>query len=77
VRVSKAKAGERAGDIAVDTEKSHAVYLEWLAKTRPADRYSPDGTRRPYWLMRPLRPSKEAYRLPLGSQPAAYDTGRD
>jgi anaerobic selenocysteine-containing dehydrogenase len=74
VRVTKAKPGERAGDIAVDTERAHAVYLEWLAKTRPADRHSPDGTRRPYWLMRPLRPAKEAYRLPLGAQPPAGAT---
>ena len=25
---------------------------------------SPDGTRRPYWLMRPLKPGPEVYRLP-------------
>ena len=28
-----------------------------------ADKVSPDGTRRPYWLTRPLKPSKEAYKL--------------
>ena len=32
--------------------------------TRPAARVSPDGTRRPYWLLRPLKPSRDAYRLP-------------
>ena len=26
-------------------------------------RFSPDGTRRPHWLQRPLRPSKDAYKL--------------
>ncbi len=35
------------------------------ARRRPADRFSPDGTRRPYWLIRPLKPSREAYRLPV------------
>jgi hypothetical protein len=40
------------------------VYREWLAKTRPADTVSPDGTRRPYWLARPLKPTKAAYKLP-------------
>ncbi|MGH7504347.1 MAG: molybdopterin dinucleotide binding domain-containing protein, partial [Longimicrobiales bacterium] len=64
VRVRRAEAGERAGDIAVDAALAHDVYREWLELTRPADRHSPDGTRRPYWLLRPLRPSKEAYRLP-------------
>jgi anaerobic selenocysteine-containing dehydrogenase len=63
VRVRKAEPGDRYGDIAVDTAKSHAVFRAWLEKTRPAEQVSPDGTRRPYWLMRPLKPSKEAYRL--------------
>jgi hypothetical protein len=40
------------------------VYREWLARTRPADKVSPDGMRRPYWLSRPLKPTKEAYKLP-------------
>jgi hypothetical protein len=31
---------------------------------RPADRYSPDGTRRPFWMLRPLKPAREFYRLP-------------
>ena len=34
---------------------------EWKAMTRPAARYSPDGTRRPLWLKRPLKPAAEAY----------------
>jgi len=64
VRVRKAGPTDRYGDIAVDTEKAHAVYLKWLSQTRPATHYSPDRRRRPYWMMRPLRPTKEAYALP-------------
>ncbi|MGH9005730.1 MAG: molybdopterin dinucleotide binding domain-containing protein, partial [Acidimicrobiia bacterium] len=63
VRVCKADPGEEAGDIEVDTEAAHAVYRRWLEMTRPADLVSPDGTRRPHWLLRPLKPSREAYRL--------------
>jgi len=63
VRVVKAGARDRHGDIVVDTERSHEVYLRWLEKTRAAREHSPDGTRRPHWLIRPLRPVAEAYRL--------------
>ncbi len=63
-KVSKAEPGEKAGDLFVDTNKSMTVYREWLAKTRSADKVSPDGNRRPYWLPRPLKPTKEAYKLP-------------
>jgi anaerobic selenocysteine-containing dehydrogenase len=62
-KVSKAEAGEKAGDLFVDTNKSMQVYREWLKMTRPADKVSPDGNRRPYWLSRPLKPVKEAYKL--------------
>jgi anaerobic selenocysteine-containing dehydrogenase len=61
--VRKAKDDERAGDVFVDTNCSMQVYREWLATARPADKVSPDGTRRPYWLTRPLKPTKEAYKL--------------
>jgi hypothetical protein len=64
VRVRKAEAGDSPGDIHVNTERSRAVYRTWLQFTRPADLYSPDGTRRPYWLLRPLKPAREFYRLP-------------
>jgi anaerobic selenocysteine-containing dehydrogenase len=63
VRVEKAQPGDRYGDIVVDLEKSKAHYEHWMEKTRPAGKFSPDGTRRPHWLMRPLRPSKDAYKL--------------
>jgi anaerobic selenocysteine-containing dehydrogenase len=64
VRVKKAEPSDRYGDISVDVAKSREAYKEWMAKTRPASRHSPDGTRRPYWMMRPLKPSREVYRLP-------------
>jgi anaerobic selenocysteine-containing dehydrogenase len=63
VRVKKAEAEDKYGDISVDTNKSRAVYQKWLAMTRPADTHSPDGTRRPYWMLRPLKPAREYYRL--------------
>jgi anaerobic selenocysteine-containing dehydrogenase len=64
VRVKKAKPEDKAGDIFVDTKKSREVYQKWLAMTRPADKHSPDGTRRPYWMLRPLKPARECYKLP-------------
>ena len=69
VRVRRAEDGDAYGDISVDTKKSHEVYRRWLARTRPADKFSPDGTRRPYWLLRPLKPAKEFYRLPAEPEP--------
>jgi len=64
VRVRRAELGDSYGDISVDVDKAHEVYRRWLEIARPAARVSPDGTRRPYWLLRPLKPSREAYRLP-------------
>jgi anaerobic selenocysteine-containing dehydrogenase len=64
VRVRKAEPGDAYGDISVDAERARAVYREWLALARPAQTHSPDGTRRPYWLLRPLKPGRDAYRLP-------------
>jgi anaerobic selenocysteine-containing dehydrogenase len=64
VRVKKARENDKYGDISVDTSKSRDVYRRWLAMTRPADTHSPDGTRRPYWMLRPLKPAREFYRLP-------------
>ena len=68
VRVRPAAPTDRLGDICVDTEKAHDAYRRWLARTRPAGQVSPDGTRRPSWLIRPLRPSPRAYLLP-GAEP--------
>jgi hypothetical protein len=68
VRVRKAEPTDRYGDISVDIAKSRTAYQEWMEKTRPASRYSPDGTRRPYWMLRPLKPSREVYRLPKAQE---------
>src|SRR3954470_7852930 len=73
VRVLKAEASDRAGDIHVNTEKSRSVYRTWLQFTRPADEHSPDGTRRPYWLLRPLKPAREFYKLPDEPEPVRAD----
>jgi anaerobic selenocysteine-containing dehydrogenase len=64
VRVRRAEPADAPGDIFVDTEKSREVFKKWLALTRPADKYSPDRTRRPYWMLRPLKPTREYYKLP-------------
>ena len=64
VRVCKAGPSDAYGDITVDTAKAHEVYQRWLELARGADGHSPDGTRRPYWLMRPLKPAKEFFQLP-------------
>ena len=73
VRVRKADATDRHGDVFVDSARAAAVYEEWLRKCRPARTVSPDGARRPYWLLRPLKPSREAYLLPALERPAATD----
>lgn len=62
VRVVKAAPTDQYGDIFVDTNKSHEVYKRWLKLTRPAP--GPGGMRRPWWMLRPLRPSPKAYQLP-------------
>ena len=64
VRVTAAQPGDAYGDISVDTERAHEIYRRWLELARPAEQHAPDGTRRPYWLLRPLKPSRDAYRLP-------------
>jgi anaerobic selenocysteine-containing dehydrogenase len=69
VRVRPAEVGDRYGDVHVDTQKSTAQYRAWLAKTRSALAVSPDRTRRPFWLLRPLKPSKEFFALPDAPAP--------
>jgi anaerobic selenocysteine-containing dehydrogenase len=61
VTLEKAGTDDKYGDIFVDTDKSHAVYREWLAMTRPAP--GPGGLRRPLWFDRPLRPAPDTYKL--------------
>jgi hypothetical protein len=71
LNVEKARPGDQHGDVSVDTKRSMAVYRAWLALTRSAVDHSPDGTRRPDWLKRPLKPVRAAYALP------AHPWGRD
>ncbi len=59
VSVHKAAPEDRYGDVFVDTEKSFAIYKEWLEMTRPAP--GPNGLRRPLWFNRPLRPVEEMF----------------
>jgi hypothetical protein len=63
VRVRRAGPDDAYGDVAVDTERSAHAYRRWLDLTRSAVRWSPDGTRRPRWMLRPLRPVPDAYLL--------------
>jgi anaerobic selenocysteine-containing dehydrogenase len=62
--VRKALPGDRFGDVWVDTVKSMRVYREWLALARPAERFSPDRTRRARWFKRPIQVTPDSYRLP-------------
>lgn len=59
VRLERAHAEDKYGDIFVDTNKSMEIYREWLAMTRPAP--GPDGLRRPLWFARALRPDESTY----------------
>ena len=70
VRVKKAAPGDRYADVSVDTAKARKAYAEWMSRARPAILHSPDGTRRPYWLLRPLKPGREAYVLPGWTKPS-------
>ena len=77
VVISPARPEDQYADVYVDTERSMAVYREWLAMARPGP--GPDGLRRPLWLDRPLRPAPEMFRVGrsagAGSTPAAEDPG--
>jgi anaerobic selenocysteine-containing dehydrogenase len=59
VRVERAGADDRYGDIVVDTNLSFAVYQRWKALARPAP--GPGGLRRPLWIPRAVRPDDSAY----------------
>jgi hypothetical protein len=71
VRILPAQPGDAQGDVSVDTAKSRAAYEKWLEATRPADQHSPDGTRRPWWMLRPVRPERAAYDLPEPTETTA------
>jgi anaerobic selenocysteine-containing dehydrogenase len=59
VRIEKAHKEDQYGDVFVDTDKSFAIYKEWLAMTRPAP--GPGGLRRPLWMNRPFRPDESTF----------------
>ncbi len=59
VRIEKAHADDRYGDVFVDTRKSWEVYRDWMSRTRPAP--GPGGLRRPRWFARPFRPDPGTY----------------
>jgi anaerobic selenocysteine-containing dehydrogenase len=61
VRVTRALADDRYGDVCVDTRKSMEVYREWIARARPAP--GPGGLRRPLHFARAVKPSAKAYRM--------------
>jgi hypothetical protein len=60
VRVTPAQPDDRYGDIFVDLERGREVYRKWLALARPAT----GELRRPLWIFRQLKPSRDAYQLP-------------
>jgi anaerobic selenocysteine-containing dehydrogenase len=59
VRLSAAEAGDRYGDVYVDTGRAHEVYREWLSLTKPGP--GPGNLRRPLWIDRPVKPTPDAY----------------
>ena len=69
VKVERAHRGDAYGTIWVDITKSRKAYTKWLAIARSARANSPNGTRRPWWLLRPLRPGPESFRLPESALP--------
>ena len=69
VRIEKPGKDEKYGDIFVDTNRSHEIYKEWLAMTRPAP--GPNGERRPLWFNRAFTPDKSkggCYYIPKEEQ---------
>ncbi len=78
VNVRKAQAHERYGEVHVDLKKSMDSFEQWKSWTRTAATFSPDGTRRPKWLNRPLRPIDKAYELPKATrEPVKADASED
>jgi anaerobic selenocysteine-containing dehydrogenase len=60
VTVTKAEPGDRYGDTLVDTNRSMAVFHEWMARAKPA---KAGGLRRPLHFKRVARPVDSTYRL--------------
>ena len=65
VRVRKAGPGDRVGDIFGGHWIDRARCTDrWLAPDAAGRPRQPRRSRRPYWLMRPLKPARDVYRLP-------------
>ncbi len=62
VRVTKALGDAKYGDIDVHPQAGQDAFKRWQELCRAGP--GPDGTRRPYWLLRPLKPAPAAYRAP-------------
>jgi hypothetical protein len=67
VKVEPAHEGDCYGDISVDTNKSFAIYRQWLSLARPAP--GPRNQRRPQWLLRPCRPAAQAFEFRPSKDP--------
>ena len=61
VRVVRASANDKYGDIMVDTKRSREAFRRWLDMTRPAP--GPGNLRRPLWLLRPFKPDPSAFQI--------------
>jgi anaerobic selenocysteine-containing dehydrogenase len=64
VTVTAAEAGDRYGDVFVDTNRSMEVFEAWLLKARPAAAHGPGRLRRPPHFKRVCRPVERAFELP-------------
>lgn len=60
VRAAPAREGDEYGDIWIDLARSRSVYAKWMGLTRPAT----GELRRPLWMYRQVKPSRDAYALP-------------
>ncbi|WP_298208682.1 molybdopterin-dependent oxidoreductase [Ferrimicrobium sp.] len=64
VTITKAEPEDLHGEVHVDTSRSRTIFERWMQLTQSAEDVSPNGTRRPRWLLRPLKPTTQAFELP-------------
>ena len=67
VRLERAHADDRYGDVYVDRRRSREVYREWLALSRAT--LGPGGQRRPEFFLRKVKPLRRAYRVETPEEP--------
>jgi anaerobic selenocysteine-containing dehydrogenase len=72
VKVQEALLGDAYGDVFVDTNAAHQVYLRWKDLCRPAP--GPGGLRRPLWFARAARPAPEAYAMPVAARSPSWSS---